>query len=158
MGCLPFRISLRFAIHFVKTEAMMILIVDHRSRFPEALLRLHFTQFIQRERDFSGRFVESCQLGYANVRTANSAIRSLRLIEAHLRSYTIAFPPVLVPLAFGILPDFAREVVPGGRFRLKLVSTAAPGLVGCSGVAGPSNHERRGRTYALRTGGTNSRL
>ena len=29
---------MRFAIHFVKTEAMMILIVDHRSRFPEALL------------------------------------------------------------------------------------------------------------------------
>jgi hypothetical protein len=28
----------RFAIHFVKAEAMMILMVDHRSRFPEALL------------------------------------------------------------------------------------------------------------------------
>jgi hypothetical protein len=39
----------------------MILIVDHRSRFLKneqsfGRLRLHFTQFIQRERDFSGRF------------------------------------------------------------------------------------------------------
>ncbi|HEV8430302.1 MAG TPA: hypothetical protein VGQ41_20530 [Pyrinomonadaceae bacterium] len=40
-------------------------------------------------------------------------------------------------IAFGILPDFENQVVPGGRLRIKLVSKAAPGLVGCSAVAGP---------------------
>ena len=39
--------------------------------------------------------------------------------------------------AFGILPDFEHQVVPGGRLRVKLISKAAPGLVGCSAVAGP---------------------
>ena len=38
MGGLPFPISVGFAIHFVKGEAMMILMADHRSRFREALL------------------------------------------------------------------------------------------------------------------------
>lgn len=40
-------------------------------------------------------------------------------------------------IAFGILPDFEAQVVPGGRLRIMLVSKAAPGLVGCSAVAGP---------------------
>jgi hypothetical protein len=47
----------RFAIHFVTAEAMMILIVDHRSRFPEALLdrlRLRHLKEIQ-----SSHFVRS---------------------------------------------------------------------------------------------------
>ena len=38
MGVLPFPVGVRFTIRFVKAEAMLILIVDHRSRFPEALL------------------------------------------------------------------------------------------------------------------------
>ena len=40
-------------------------------------------------------------------------------------------------IAFGILPDFEPQVSPGGRLLVKLVSKAAPGLVGCSAVAGP---------------------
>ena len=40
-------------------------------------------------------------------------------------------------IAFGILPDFEREVRPGGRLRVRLVSRAAPGLVACTAVAGP---------------------
>lgn len=40
-------------------------------------------------------------------------------------------------IAFGILPDFEPHVAPGGRMRMKLVSKAAPGLVGCSAAAGP---------------------
>ena len=38
MGALPFRVSVRFASDFVKADAIRILIVDHRSRLPEALL------------------------------------------------------------------------------------------------------------------------
>lgn len=40
-------------------------------------------------------------------------------------------------IAFGILPDFETQVVPGSRLRVKLASKAVPGLVGCSAVAGP---------------------
>ncbi len=40
-------------------------------------------------------------------------------------------------IAFGTLPDFELEVSPGRKLRLKLVSKAEPGLVGCSAVAGP---------------------
>lgn len=40
-------------------------------------------------------------------------------------------------IAFGVLPDFQSSVVPGSRLRLKLVSKAPPGLVGCSAAAGP---------------------
>lgn len=40
-------------------------------------------------------------------------------------------------IAFGTLPDFEQDVAPGRKLRLKLVSRAAPGLVGCSAVAGP---------------------
>lgn len=40
-------------------------------------------------------------------------------------------------IAFGTLPDFEPKVAPGRTLRLKLVSKAAPGLVGCSAVAGP---------------------
>jgi hypothetical protein len=40
-------------------------------------------------------------------------------------------------IAFGILPDFEPQVSPGGRLLVKVVSKAAPGLVGCSAVAGP---------------------
>ena len=38
MGRLPFRFSVRFAIDFVNGEAIMVLIVDHRSRLPEGIL------------------------------------------------------------------------------------------------------------------------
>lgn len=40
-------------------------------------------------------------------------------------------------IAFGILPDFETQVMPGSRLRVKLVSNAVPGLVACSAVAGP---------------------
>lgn len=40
-------------------------------------------------------------------------------------------------IAFGILPEAEPDVAPGSKLRLKLVSKAAPGLVGCSAVAGP---------------------
>ena len=40
-------------------------------------------------------------------------------------------------IAFGVLPDFQSAVVPGSKLRLKLVSKAPPGLVGCSAAAGP---------------------
>jgi hypothetical protein len=36
-GGLPFRFSVRFAIDFVNRGAIMVLIVDHRSRLPEGI-------------------------------------------------------------------------------------------------------------------------
>ena len=40
-------------------------------------------------------------------------------------------------IAFGVLPDFESAVIPGSRVEVKLVSKAAPGLVGCSATGGP---------------------
>lgn len=40
-------------------------------------------------------------------------------------------------IAFGILPEFERAVTPGSRLHLKMIAKGAPGLVGCSAVAGP---------------------
>jgi len=38
MGRLPFRFSVRCVIDLVYGEAIMVLIVDHRSRLPEGIL------------------------------------------------------------------------------------------------------------------------